>query len=101
PEDNTLANFFVETGRVISEKKPVSRSMMKFYNRTNCEALALFIFGLYDWQLGRDDDAKALLEAFKKSDPKPPHAWISDYKPIAGKIIENINSRNPSPARAL
>jgi serine/threonine protein kinase len=101
PSDNTLANFFVETGRVISEKKPVSRSAIKFYNPRNCEALALLLFGLHDWQLGQDEEALAFLEAFRKSSPASPYAWIGDYKPIAEKIIEKIKTRSRSPEHSL
>jgi len=83
--NNVLANFFVETGRLLSDEKPLPPGVVKNYSKTNCEALALFIFALKDWELGKFDDANTILSAFILSVPQEPFTWISDYKPIAQK----------------
>jgi len=90
PSDKALSNLFIETGRLLSENNPVSADFAKTYNSGDCEAVALFLFALNDWQLSQFDDAGALFQAFINSDPEPPFQWISDYKPIARKYLEDF-----------
>jgi hypothetical protein len=50
---------------------------------------ALFLLGLTDVQLGRFNDANALLEAFTLSQPSGSLSWIDKYKPIAQKYLQD------------
>jgi len=53
---------------------------------------ALFLLGLTDVQLGRFNDAKALLEAFTLSQPSGSLSWIDKYKPIARKYLDDTRA---------
>src|SRR5256886_12027611 len=53
---------------------------------------ALFWLELTDVQLGRFNDAKALLEAFTLSQPSGSLSWIDKYKPIARKYLDDTRA---------
>ncbi|MEI8342719.1 MAG: serine/threonine-protein kinase, partial [Verrucomicrobiota bacterium] len=90
PSDKTLANLFVETGRLLSDDTPITKGVISSYNPADCEAVAFFLFALQDWQLSDFDDAGALFKAFLKSEPTPPFDWISEYKPLAQKYVADF-----------
>ena len=83
PEAKVLANFFVETGQIIASGRAVPVSETMTANPADFGALTLIISALNDWQMSRFDDAGALFRAYLHSEPQPPYAWISDYKPVA------------------
>jgi hypothetical protein len=92
PADRVQANFFVETGRLVSEGKPVPPAVIKSVDPDGCEALGLFIFALHDWQMSDFDDAGPLLRAFLNTNPQPPFAWIAEYKPVAKKYLADFDA---------
>jgi eukaryotic-like serine/threonine-protein kinase len=53
---------------------------------------ALFLLGLTDVQLGRFNEAVALLEAFTLSQARGKLSWIADYKPIARKYVTDLRA---------
>jgi hypothetical protein len=90
--ESEAANFFVNIGRIASGNKAIPPSSAKNFSGDNCEALALFIFALIDWQMSRFDDAGPILHAFLDANPQPPYAWIADYKPIAKKYADDFDA---------
>jgi len=92
PEERTLANFFVNVGRVATSGKPVPTAISSEYDPNNCEALGLLVFGLSDWEMSRFDEAVTLFQAFIAADPKPPYDWIAEYKPLVQKYIADFDS---------
>ena len=90
PEDRTLANFFVDTGRTVALGEAVSGTVAKNFDTGNCAALGLFILALDDWEMSDFDDAEVLFQAFLASDPKQPYDWVAGYKPLAGKYIADF-----------
>jgi hypothetical protein len=107
PEDQHLANFFVEVSRVAGQNKPVSESIQKLYADKK-EAFALLVFAVWDWEAKSDfQDAGPLLQAFLAR--VSPDDWASKYKPLAEnyvadwKLLEPIEksaARVNSPASA-
>ena len=82
--DPQLGAFLLDTAR-----RANARSTIVLSDIPNHEAkpFALFLLGLTDVQLGRFNDAKALLELFTLSQPSGPFSWIDKYKPIARKYL--------------
>jgi hypothetical protein len=80
--DQGLANFFVELGRLMKLPKTIPAGTIRVYSGQNYEAFAMLAYGLKNWNLGDVAAAGEILEAFDKSNPAPPNAWISDYKAL-------------------
>ena len=107
PEDQRLANFFVEVSRVVSQNKPVSASIRSLYDARS-EAFALLVFAIWDWEAkAAFSDAGQLLQTFMKR--VSPDDWASKYKPLADKYLadwkileplEKASSKVDSPASA-
>jgi serine/threonine protein kinase len=81
-DEQRLANFFVEMGRLVSASAPIAAGTIRVYSKTDYDAFAMLAYGLKDWNVGAVDDAGLMLEAFDESNPRPPYDWISSYKPI-------------------
>ena len=84
-----LANFFVETGRLVAEPKPVPAGVLKNWDKDTVENMALLLFGLKDWSMGNFDDANAIFEAYLAGKPPAPYGWIGDYEPIARRCVHD------------
>lgn len=81
-DDQRLANFFVELGRLMSTNRSILPGTLDNYSANNFEAFALLAFGLKDWENGFPADAAPFLKAFQKAKPEAPNAWISAFKPV-------------------
>ncbi len=81
-DDQRMANFFVELGRLMSTNRSILPGTLSNYSGENFEAFAMLAFGLKDWESGYPADAAPFLKAFQKSKPGPPNAWISEFKPV-------------------
>jgi hypothetical protein len=90
PEDRTLANFFVNTGRLIAIAKPVPPQDAMQFSPENCEAFGVFIFALADREMSDFDESEQLFQAFLAADPKSPYEWVRDYKPLARKNVADF-----------
>jgi DNA-directed RNA polymerase subunit RPC12/RpoP len=99
PSDKTLANFFAESGRLLSADAPVTPDVAANYNSGNVEALAFFLYALHDWQLSQFDDAEALFQAFLKTQPVADSEWISEFKPTAKKYLADLDAYKKIKAR--
>ena len=89
PKQHDLANFFVESGRFLSDSSRIPASAVKSWNKNSFEAMALLLFGLKDWELADFDDANAFFQAFLDGKPGDPYRWINDYSPIARKAVHD------------
>jgi serine/threonine protein kinase len=93
PEDQHLANFFVEVSRVVSQKKPVPASIRSLYDGKS-EDFALLIFALWDWEAkAAFADAGSLLQTFESR--VSPDDWPSKYKPLAEKYLADWKILEP------
>lgn len=88
PADLKLANFFVETSKLLAMDAPIPGSTDRVYSGKTVEAFSLLAFGVKDWEAGRIEDAVQLLGDFTHSQPPAEFAWISDDKPLAQKFLD-------------
>jgi eukaryotic-like serine/threonine-protein kinase len=84
--DPQLGAFLLDTAKRANERSAIVLSDIPDHA---AKPFALFLLGLTDVQLGRFNDAKALLEAFTLSQPSGSLSWIDKYKPIARKYLED------------
>ena len=84
--DAQLGAFLLDTAKRANERRAIALSDIPDHA---AKPFALFLLGLTDVQLGRFNDAKALLEAFTLSQPSGSLSWIDKYKPIARKYLED------------
>lgn len=92
PDQLPLANFFVETSRLLADDKEVPARVTKNYSARTCEALSIFAFALKDWELAKFEEAGPLFHWFVESDPQPPYAWVGEYRPIAKKYAADCDA---------
>ena len=95
----TEANFFVETGRILSVDQAVPDSVVKSWNKNTFEAFTLLLLGLKDWERGDYDHANTFFQAFLDGKPGDPYQWIGDYGPIARKAAHDFALYAPLRAR--
>ena len=98
--EGKLAQFFVDLGRTMSSTGAVDASVAKDYDKSNHEAIALFLLALKDWNARAFEEAGPLFRQFQSSplrkrdpsDPTPPspYAWIGDYKDLAAGYIADF-----------
>jgi eukaryotic-like serine/threonine-protein kinase len=82
--DASLGAFLRDTAKLANLHSTVALSDVPDHP---AKPFALFLLGLTDVQLGRFNDAEALLKTFVASQPPQSLAWISEYKPIARKYL--------------
>ena len=96
PEDNLLANFFVQAPKELSKPdRPIPASITNLYSNQNIEAFGLFIFAMHDWELGNIKDAGPILKVFLRAKIAEPEAWIGDYLPLAKIYYEDFEKLAP------
>jgi len=92
-EDQHLANFFVEVGRVVGQNKPIPVSIRSLYDAKN-EVFALLIFAVWDWEAkSAFSDAGPLLQSFLGRVPSD--NWAFQYKPLAEKYLADWKLLEP------
>ena len=92
PADEKLAAFFLETAQRMTGSTPLAPTAASGLERGNHEAIAPLLFGVKDWQLGRIDDAVALLRQFRQTTPAGRDAWIGELKSVATDLIEEFTA---------
>jgi len=86
PAEAKVSNFFIEVAHNLADQAPVVTRVARDLNKTNYEAIAFLLYGLKNWQKGKFEDGRFLLQQFKSSRPESPD-WISDYVPLATDYI--------------
>ncbi len=86
--DPVVGGFIQKTAARLTTTEPVSPAATQLLSTTNHEAVALLLYGLHDWGLGKTDDAVALLRQFRSAKPVGPSAWIEELKWLAINLIE-------------
>jgi hypothetical protein len=82
PDDQKLSEFFTNLGKQLEADQPVPPALAKNLSKTTYESIALLLYGLKDWSLGKTDDAIAFFRQFRSVTPAEPYQWISDYKEL-------------------
>ena len=88
PAEEKMANFFTDTAHQLAGQFPVQSSVARNYEKSNHQAIALLLFALKDWQMGKFDEAGPLFRQFHSSSPEAPHQWIADYREFATQYID-------------
>ncbi len=92
-DDLALANFFVESARVVSQGKVIAGSTRSLYDSRE-DAFALLLFGIWNWEAkGAFEDAGDLLQNFVRS--KPAQEWVDEYKPLAERYVADFKLLKP------
>jgi hypothetical protein len=88
PEDKSFVAFFRMTAHTMNSAEPV-RPESVIDPAPPPDTLALFLFGIKDWQQSDFPNAAVLLERYKRSESSGTLAWINDYKPLAEKFLSD------------
>jgi eukaryotic-like serine/threonine-protein kinase len=84
--DRPLGMFLLETARRANARSTVALSDVPDHA---ARPFALLFLGLVDVDLGRFSDAVALLDAFARAQPPANFSWMSEYKPLGKKYLDN------------
>jgi eukaryotic-like serine/threonine-protein kinase len=82
--DASLGRFLHDTAKRANARSAVALSDVPDHA---AKPFALFLLGLTDVQLGRFNEAEALLTSFVGSQSPQTLSWIGEYKPIARKYL--------------
>ena len=85
--EQKLGQFFIDTAARASGDLPIPQTVAAELDKTNHEAIALFLYALRDWSLEQFEDAGPLFRQFNSASPQGRDAWIEDYKGIANTYI--------------
>jgi hypothetical protein len=90
PENQRLAEWFVDTARLAASDAPIPPGMVDQYSRSTYEPFALFALGLKAWSSSQFDRAEELLRSFVEWQPTPNNQWVADYQPIARLYLDDL-----------
>lgn len=94
PEDQKLADYFLETARVIRTRDEINPSIISFYNTAE-DSFSVLMFGMWNWQQqGRVDQAAPFFAAFLRTEGQSP--WLQAYRPIAEKFSADWKLLEPA-----
>jgi hypothetical protein len=85
-----LTSFFIGTVARLVPDSPIAPADARDIDRTSHDSLALLLYGLKNWQLGKYDEAVSLLRQFRSATPAGNAAWIAALKPLATAHIEEF-----------
>ncbi len=88
PAEEKMSSFFVDTAHQLAGAFTIQASIARNYDKSNHQSIALLLFALKDWQMGKFDEAGPLFRQFHSSAPAAPYQWIGDYKEFATQYIE-------------
>lgn len=93
PDQQALANFFVEVSRVVGQNQPVAASIRNLYVEKN-EVFALLFFAIWDWEAkSAFAEAGPLLRTFLLR--VPAKDWAAQYKPLTEKYLADWKLLEP------
>lgn len=86
----TVANFFVEACRLLSQPdKVIDRRTSSLYSNANFESFGLLCFAMHNWELGDLENAEPILRMFVSGRPPKAYPWIGEYKTMAKPYRED------------
>ncbi len=88
PAEEKMSGFFSDTAHQLAGAASIEASVAVNYEKSNYQSIALFLFALKDWQMGKFDEAGPLFRQFHSSAPDAPYQWIADYKEYATQYID-------------
>ena len=91
PAEVKMSAFFVDAAHQLSGAWTIQASEARNYDKSNYQSIALLLFALKDWQMGKFDEAGPLFRQFHSCAPEAPYQWIADYKDYATDYISAFN----------
>jgi hypothetical protein len=88
-DDRKLSGFFIDLGKQLETDQPQLAAVAKDLDKSNYQSLALLLYALKDWHLGKVDDAASLFRQFHSATPARPYDWIGDYKDLVTPYIND------------
>jgi eukaryotic-like serine/threonine-protein kinase len=88
-DDRKLSAFFIDLGKQLATDQPQPAAIAKDLDKSNYQSLALLLYALKDWHLGKVDDAASLFRQFHSATPARPYEWIGDYKELVMPYIND------------
>ncbi len=82
-----LAEFFVETAKLMKNIAVIPSTITSSYRNTDYEAMALLAFAQKDWTLKQFNEAGPLLQQFMDGKLDDNYTWVSAYKPLCAKYL--------------
>jgi serine/threonine protein kinase len=89
PSDAAMVKFFTGVGTTLASSSPVSPKEGAQYSLTSFESVGPLLFGLKDWDLGQYSDAAALFKLYLASTPTEAFSWLTEFKPLAQKYVDD------------
>ncbi len=86
-EDEKTDFYLRELARDLLTPAPVAAGAARGLDLKTRDALTVFAYGAKDWALGKIDDSTELLRQFRSAEPAPPHAWITELRPVATNLL--------------
>lgn len=88
PEDNDLANMFLDTADFGMRERPLRVQDLRRFEQRGAGALVYFIAGVTDWRLGDRSEADRLFSAFLDvPEPERTVAGWGAYRAIARRLM--------------
>ena len=82
PSEGRLSRFFVMLSETVAGDGVVSPQVSKDYDKESYEAIALFLYGAKNWNLGKYEEATALLLDFADSRVNAPKQWLGSEEQL-------------------
>lgn len=86
--DAKLVNFLTRLCKLASAPEHVPAEEGEKFDKSSHEAIALFVLGLKDWEMGDFNNGVALLTQFQASAPSGESTWVGEYRPLTARYIE-------------
>ncbi len=97
-KDKPLGELIAEIASRVSESRPVATTVARL-DTTGHEGVALLIYALHDWHVGKGDDAVVMFKQFRNIEPQGTAQWIGHLKPLAVSFIEKETALQVGTAR--
>ena len=91
-EDSDLARFFVTTAKRLLAPGTIPPAEAGPKAPSTHEAFALLVFALKNVEQGNSEQAVPLFEQFNNSTPGGAVAWITDFKPLSQKYLDDCRA---------
>lgn len=82
PSEGRLSKFFVTLSETVAGDGVVSPQVSKDYDKESYEAIALLLYGAKNWNLGKYEEATALLLDFADSKVNAPKQWLGSEEKL-------------------
>jgi eukaryotic-like serine/threonine-protein kinase len=95
-----LNDFFLSLSESMLKRDPISKRVAEDMPEVFCNPLALLVYGLKNWELGKFGEAEAHWQRFTTMAPGADFQWITSYRPLVNDHLADLailkNLRKPN-----